>query len=253
MFRGSKEKRRDFGIPALRALGGFGANRRPNLPNLPHQSGDINENDTKTTGRVGRKSSDEPPGGERLSRLSPEFGFPKEAARAEHDAERARDPADTSFHRHAVHRQQVRALNRGTEGERTEKRRARRPGAVQRGTLTAPGRHLGGIATGGLQRKTIYASAPRVMQCNRSHVSHAMILARGLALRAITRNLAKPIGDLRIPPMHDVPTVEGGTERATIPADLCGSIDTPAVKEMVKELLEGGQAAFEFRKQNYGF
>jgi AAA domain, putative AbiEii toxin, Type IV TA system len=50
-----------------------------------------------------------------------------------------------------------------------------------------------------------------------------------------------------------VPLVEGGVERATIPEELCGSIDTPAVKELVKELLEGGQAAFEFRKQKYGF
>ena len=49
------------------------------------------------------------------------------------------------------------------------------------------------------------------------------------------------------------PLVEGGIEHATIPEELCGSIDTPAVKELVKELLEGGQEAFEFRKQKYGF
>lgn len=49
------------------------------------------------------------------------------------------------------------------------------------------------------------------------------------------------------------PVVDGGIEHATIPSDLCGSIDTPSVKEMVKELLEGGQEAFEFRKQKYGF
>jgi PHP family Zn ribbon phosphoesterase len=49
------------------------------------------------------------------------------------------------------------------------------------------------------------------------------------------------------------PVVEGGIEHATIPEGLCGSIDTPAVKELVKELLEGGQEAFEFRKQKYGF
>lgn len=49
------------------------------------------------------------------------------------------------------------------------------------------------------------------------------------------------------------PVVEGGVEHATIPEELCGSIDTPAVKELVKELLEGGQEAFEFRKQKYGF
>ncbi len=49
------------------------------------------------------------------------------------------------------------------------------------------------------------------------------------------------------------PVVEGGIEHATIPDELCGSIDTPAVKELVKELLEGGQEAFEFRRQKYGF
>jgi hypothetical protein len=49
------------------------------------------------------------------------------------------------------------------------------------------------------------------------------------------------------------PVVEAGIEHATIPEELCGSIDTPAVKELVKELLEGGQEAFEFRKQKYGF
>lgn len=49
------------------------------------------------------------------------------------------------------------------------------------------------------------------------------------------------------------PVVEGGIEHATIPDDLCGSIDTPAVKNLVKELLEGGQEAFEFRRQKYGF
>jgi energy-coupling factor transporter ATP-binding protein EcfA2 len=50
-----------------------------------------------------------------------------------------------------------------------------------------------------------------------------------------------------------LPVVEGGIEHATIPDELCGSIDTPAVKELVKELLEGGQEAFEFRRQKYGF
>jgi hypothetical protein len=49
------------------------------------------------------------------------------------------------------------------------------------------------------------------------------------------------------------PVVEGGIEHATIPDGLCGSIDTPAIKEMIKDLLEGGQEAFEFRKQKYGF
>lgn len=49
------------------------------------------------------------------------------------------------------------------------------------------------------------------------------------------------------------PIVENGVERTIITDELCGSIDTPPVKELVKELLEGGQEAFEFRKQKYGF
>lgn len=47
--------------------------------------------------------------------------------------------------------------------------------------------------------------------------------------------------------------VDGTSERALIADETCGSIDTPAVKELVKDLLEGGQEAFEFRKQRYGF
>lgn len=49
------------------------------------------------------------------------------------------------------------------------------------------------------------------------------------------------------------PVIESGVEHATIPDELCGSIDTTAIKEMIKDLLEGGQEAFEFRKQKYGF
>ena len=49
------------------------------------------------------------------------------------------------------------------------------------------------------------------------------------------------------------PVVDGGIEHATIPDELCGSIDTDAVKKLVEELLEGGQEAFEFRRQKYGF
>ena len=45
------------------------------------------------------------------------------------------------------------------------------------------------------------------------------------------------------------PLVEDGVEQATIPEELCGSIDTPAVKEVIKELLEGGQEAFELRRE----
>ena len=50
-----------------------------------------------------------------------------------------------------------------------------------------------------------------------------------------------------------IPVVEDGIEHATIPVELCGSIDTPAVKDLIKELLEGGQEAFELRREKYGF
>ncbi len=49
------------------------------------------------------------------------------------------------------------------------------------------------------------------------------------------------------------PVVEDGVEQATVPEDLCGSIDAPAVKQLIKELLEGGQEAFELRREKYGF
>jgi AAA domain, putative AbiEii toxin, Type IV TA system len=49
------------------------------------------------------------------------------------------------------------------------------------------------------------------------------------------------------------PVVEGGSSNVTVSPDLCGSIDVPAVKDLVKELLEGGQAAFEYRRRKYGF
>jgi len=49
------------------------------------------------------------------------------------------------------------------------------------------------------------------------------------------------------------PTVEDGAERTHIADELCGSIDRPQVKEMIKDLLEGGQAAFNLRREKYGF
>ncbi|MGA9869190.1 MAG: hypothetical protein WBQ75_22380 [Acetobacteraceae bacterium] len=49
------------------------------------------------------------------------------------------------------------------------------------------------------------------------------------------------------------PVADGGSTSVRISPELCGSIDVPAVKEQVKELLEGGQAAFEFRRRKYGF
>lgn len=47
--------------------------------------------------------------------------------------------------------------------------------------------------------------------------------------------------------------VEDGHERVFIEPENCGSIDDPIVKELVKDLLEGGQAAFELRREKYGF
>jgi hypothetical protein len=49
------------------------------------------------------------------------------------------------------------------------------------------------------------------------------------------------------------PIAAGGSTSVTVAAGLCGSIDVTAVKELVKELLEGGQAAFEYRRRKYGF
>ena len=49
------------------------------------------------------------------------------------------------------------------------------------------------------------------------------------------------------------PVADGGSTSVAITAALCGSIDVYAVKELVKELLEGGQTAFEYRRQKYGF
>lgn len=49
------------------------------------------------------------------------------------------------------------------------------------------------------------------------------------------------------------PVIDAGIETSEIREELCGSIDTPTVKDLIKELLEGGQEAFEFRREKYGF
>jgi hypothetical protein len=46
---------------------------------------------------------------------------------------------------------------------------------------------------------------------------------------------------------------EGGHGQATIPPEHMRSIDIPAVRELVEELLEGGKAAFELRRLKYRF
>ena len=49
------------------------------------------------------------------------------------------------------------------------------------------------------------------------------------------------------------PTVEGGVDQTIIDNALCGAIDTPKVKDLIKEQLEGGEQAFRTREQKYGF
>lgn len=49
------------------------------------------------------------------------------------------------------------------------------------------------------------------------------------------------------------PTVDGGLERTTIDESLCGSIDVRTIKDLVKDVLEGGQQAFTTRRAKYGF
>jgi len=46
---------------------------------------------------------------------------------------------------------------------------------------------------------------------------------------------------------------EAGEGHAEIPVECMGSIDVPAVRELVEELLEGGKEAFEMRRLKYGF
>ena len=49
------------------------------------------------------------------------------------------------------------------------------------------------------------------------------------------------------------PTVEGGVDQTIIDENHCGAIDTPAVKELIKVQLEGGEQAFRTRERKYGF
>lgn len=49
------------------------------------------------------------------------------------------------------------------------------------------------------------------------------------------------------------PVIDGGVERTVIDKNLCGSIDVPEIKDLVKNLLEGGQRAFTTRRAKYGF
>lgn len=49
------------------------------------------------------------------------------------------------------------------------------------------------------------------------------------------------------------PEIEDGRDRTKIYPDHCGAIDTPAVKELIKIQLEGGEQAFHERKKKYGF
>ena len=46
---------------------------------------------------------------------------------------------------------------------------------------------------------------------------------------------------------------EAETGKARIRPEHMGSIDTPRVRELVEEILEGGKEAFERRRRKYGF
>jgi hypothetical protein len=48
------------------------------------------------------------------------------------------------------------------------------------------------------------------------------------------------------------PIVDGGLERTILDDKLCGSIDVTTIKELVKDVLEGGQKAFTTRRDKYG-
>ena len=49
-------------------------------------------------------------------------------------------------------------------------------------------------------------------------------------------------------------TAEAGDagDRAKVYPQHCGAIDTPSVKELIKSRLEGGEQAFQIRRQKYG-
>ena len=46
---------------------------------------------------------------------------------------------------------------------------------------------------------------------------------------------------------------EADNGQACIQREHMGSIDTPTVRELVEEILEGGKTAFETRRLKYGF
>ncbi len=48
-------------------------------------------------------------------------------------------------------------------------------------------------------------------------------------------------------------TGEAGQGYAEIPTEYMGSIDGKPVRDLVEELLEGGEAAFQMRRMKYGF
>jgi hypothetical protein len=49
------------------------------------------------------------------------------------------------------------------------------------------------------------------------------------------------------------PSGEGESGKAVIEQRHIGSIDSPGVRELVEDILEGGKDAFETRRQKYGF
>lgn len=66
------------------------------------------------------------------------------------------------------------------------------------------------------------------------------------------------IEELELPPttaiqLNTAPAGKPPSWQARIAPEYIGSIDTPSVRKLVEEILEGGAAAFKRRRLKYGF
>lgn len=91
-----------------------------------------------------------------------------------------------------------------------------------------------------------------------SFIAHSIVPAMRLEKRR--RQFIFSSHNANIPVLGDaeqivglMPVINGGVERTVIEQGLCGSIDVPEIKDLVKNLLEGGQRAFNTRRAKYGF
>ncbi|WP_457662051.1 TrlF family AAA-like ATPase [Sinorhizobium medicae] len=91
-----------------------------------------------------------------------------------------------------------------------------------------------------------------------SFIAHSIVPAMRIEKRR--RQFVFSSHNANIPVLGDaeqivglMPVVDGGVERTVIEENLCGSIDVPGIKNLVKDLLEGGQRAFTTRRAKYGF